>query len=190
MSLNFEGLNVYQTIVKIFLNNAQSSFLSIVIGLCFGFLGIFSAIFNGYIGGYVGRKAAEISGLDVLLKLFPHGIFELPAIFISIGIGIFLASKFIKNTFNIKNKKKIFFILFIISTIFVPIAFCAYLQFNQLYSIIFSMIILFSMIFVFSKVLSQKDMKKDIIIAIKTYFLIILPLLLVGAIIEGILIFI
>ena len=56
------------------------------------FLGVFpigAAIVNGYILGFVARFAVNETGnLFVLWRLFPHGIFELPAIILSIGFGI------------------------------------------------------------------------------------------------------
>ena len=45
-------------------------------------------IFNGYLVGFVARMSVDAGGIGVLWKLFPHGIFELPAVIMSIGIGM------------------------------------------------------------------------------------------------------
>ena len=88
MILKFEGLGVFETIGLIFLNNIQASFFAIVFGVGVGLFPLFGAIFNGYLLGFVARFAVEEGGILVLWRLVPHGIFELPAIILSIGIGI------------------------------------------------------------------------------------------------------
>ena len=50
--------------------------------------GVVSIAFNGYVIGFILEKSVLIDGLGVLWKLVPHGIFELPAIFISFGLVI------------------------------------------------------------------------------------------------------
>ena len=49
-------------------------------------------VFNGYVLGFVAELAVKSPknplGILILWKLVPHGIFELPAILISIGLGI------------------------------------------------------------------------------------------------------
>lgn len=84
----FIGLNLEQTILMIFLNNLQASFFSMVFGIAFGILPLFSAVVNGYLVGFVAEKAVAEGGILVLWRLFPHGIFELPAVLISMGLGL------------------------------------------------------------------------------------------------------
>lgn len=87
-----EGLSALGLIRLIFFNNLESSFLGMVGGL---FLGIFSvavSVVNGYILGFVSSMVVEESGYSSLWTLFPHGIFELPAIFISLGLGVKLGA--------------------------------------------------------------------------------------------------
>ena len=43
---------------------------------------------NGYVLGFVAYLVVNSDGILVLWRLFPHGIFELPAIFISLGLGL------------------------------------------------------------------------------------------------------
>ncbi|HDS44790.1 MAG TPA: stage II sporulation protein M [Methanomicrobia archaeon] len=73
--------------VVIFLNNAFTCVLNILTGLLLGIFPIFSTLLNG---GLLGWLAHE-EGLIVFLAIVPHGMFELPAYFISLAIGLRLA---------------------------------------------------------------------------------------------------
>tara|TARA_Y100000034_G_C6716675_1_gene316852 strand:- start:368 stop:697 length:330 start_codon:yes stop_codon:yes gene_type:complete len=65
------------------------------------FLGIFSfliLIVNGYVLGFVASKSVAVEGILVLWRLLPHGIFEIPAVMISAGLGLKLgAYLFVKH---------------------------------------------------------------------------------------------
>lgn len=78
--------------IVIFLNNAFTCLLNIVAGPLIGIFPLFSTVING---GLLGWLAHE-QGLIVLLAVVPHGIFELPAYFISVAIGLRLAREAIK----------------------------------------------------------------------------------------------
>ncbi|MBM3247314.1 stage II sporulation protein M [Candidatus Pacearchaeota archaeon] len=127
------GLSAFDLIKYIFLNNLAVSFIGIIFGILLGILPIILSLINGYIVGYVAKLVVDTGGVLSLWRLFPHGIFELPAIFISLGIGLKLAGSLFSSeadkTFLIRLK-----------------------------------------------------------LAIKTFFLLILPLLFIAAIIEGLLI--
>jgi len=118
----------------IFLNNIQSSFFGMIYGIFFGIFPIVTSIANGYLLGFVASEAVRSNGISVLWRLLPHGIFELPALFISLGLGIKLGSFVLK-----KNKIKTLKVYFVKS--------------------------------------------------VKTFLLVVVPLLIIAAIIEGILIF-
>jgi stage II sporulation protein M len=45
-------------------------------------------VVNGYVLGFVANKSVGSQGILVLWRLMPHGIFEIPAIIISIAVGI------------------------------------------------------------------------------------------------------
>lgn len=83
-----EGLSQFGLIRFILLNNLQSSFSGMIFGFAFGAIPLVAAIFNGYIVGFVSAIAVEEGGFITLLNLLPHGIFELPAIFVSLGLGV------------------------------------------------------------------------------------------------------
>ena len=59
-----------------------------------GIFPIFNAVFNGILLGYVYSKAVPIAGYFVIWRVLPHGIFELPAIFIALGLGVHLGASF------------------------------------------------------------------------------------------------
>ena len=121
MILSFEGLTVFQTIIKIFSNNLMSCIYSMLLGLGFGAMPLFNSVLNGYLLGFVGNSAVIESGASILLRLLPHGIFELPAIFISIGSGFFLADSFTKNVIKIKKPKWRKLIILCISIVLLPL---------------------------------------------------------------------
>jgi stage II sporulation protein M len=83
-----EGMSSLNMIWFIFKNNIISSFMGIIYGFFLGIFPILATIANGYVVGYVSSYAISSSGVSSLLNLLPHGIFELPAIFISFGMGI------------------------------------------------------------------------------------------------------
>lgn len=97
------GLNVWQMIIFILNNNLQSSFISMIAGVVLGIFPIFTALVNGYVLGFVAEKSAGLEGVSVLWRLFPHGIFELPAVFLALALGTKFGMFFLA-----KNKKKEF----------------------------------------------------------------------------------
>ena len=82
------GLNTQEMVFFILQNNLQSSFLAIICGIFLGIFPIISGLTNGIVLGYVLSKTSEIAGITAWWRLLPHGIFELPAIFVSFGLGI------------------------------------------------------------------------------------------------------
>ena len=97
-----EGMGGFELMRFIFLNNVQSSFLSIVLGFFLGIFPMLATITNGYLLGIVSLMVVNSDGVLSLWRLLPHGIFELPAIFVSFGLGI----KFGTFIFEKKKKKK------------------------------------------------------------------------------------
>lgn len=127
------GNNSLEMIGFIFSNNFQATFVSMILGFFLGIFSIFNAIVNGTVLGIIAKMSVDSAGLGSLWRLIPHGIFELPAIFISLGLGVKFGTVLLK-----KEKKKYFKIYFL-------------------------------------KIL-------------KAYFYVVLPLLILAAIIEGLLI--
>lgn len=86
------GMAHSELIGFILFNNLRSSFVGMIFGILFGIFPILSMIANGYLLGFVSLFSAESDGILVLLRLLPHGIFELPAVFISLGMGLRLGA--------------------------------------------------------------------------------------------------
>lgn len=83
-----KGLSWFELIQFIILNNLRSTFFSIVFGVIMGIFPVFNAIANGYVLGFVSSLTASSAGAGELWRILPHGIFELPAVFISLGLGM------------------------------------------------------------------------------------------------------
>ena len=132
--LKTDGMSQNQLIGFIFFNNIQSSFFGMAFGIFLGIFPVIAAIANGYLLGFVANLAIQDGGLLSLWRIFPHGIFELPAVFISFALGLRLGA-------SIFSRKKF------------------------------------------------GNLNKNFISSLKTFILIIIPLLIIAAIIEGTLIF-
>ena len=87
-----EGMSSFELMRYIFFNNLKTSFLGIVLGVAFGIFPFLASLSNGYILGFVAKLSVNENSLLILWRLFPHGIFELPAIFISFGLGLKLGT--------------------------------------------------------------------------------------------------
>jgi len=85
---SLKGKNIFETGLFIFFNNLKAGFFAIVFGIGLGIFPAITALINGYLLGFVSRGVSNSEGISVLWRLAPHGIFELPAVLISIGIGI------------------------------------------------------------------------------------------------------
>ncbi|MFC0212781.1 stage II sporulation protein M [Paenibacillus chartarius] len=87
----------------IFLNNLLASLLTIVFGLIFAIRPIMLLLVNGMVIGYLGvEQAAEQSLGQFIVGILPHGIIEIPAIFVASAYGIrlgFVALKGVASVF-------------------------------------------------------------------------------------------
>jgi stage II sporulation protein M len=114
-----KDLDNFGLISFILLNNLKSSFFGMIFGFFLGIFPIISLLANGYLVGFVGRLSVNTEGLSILLNLVPHGIFELPALFISLGLGIrfgtFIFQKNKLKTFQeyFWNSLRVFFLIII-----------------------------------------------------------------------------
>ena len=112
-----EGMSWSGIMGYIILNNVKSTFFGIFFGILFGVFPLVSAVVNGYLLGFVAMISVENAGFFSLWKLFPHGIFELPAVFISLGIGLKLGVSVLnrkenKNLNNyLINSSKVFLLI-------------------------------------------------------------------------------
>lgn len=68
--------------------NVTAAFLSFWLGTVLCVVPLFSAFSNGLILGAVIQRASSSSLMEALLRLLPHGVFELPAMHIAWALGI------------------------------------------------------------------------------------------------------
>ncbi len=86
------GLNFIQMLLFILQNNISTAFMGIIFGVFLGLIPCILAFFNGYVLGFIAGKSVAIDGVSVLWKLVPHGVFEIPALILSLGLGVRLGS--------------------------------------------------------------------------------------------------
>lgn len=82
------GMDGAELIFFILQNNLQSALFGLFLGVFLGIFPLVNAVGNGVILGFVAERVVSDVGYVELLRIFPHGIFELPAVFISLGLGI------------------------------------------------------------------------------------------------------
>lgn len=85
----------------IFFNNFIKALIATATGFFFGLIPIFFITFNGYIIGlvvYVG--GANIGMYQIMMRLIPHGIFEVPAILLACSYGLWAGKQFYRRTFR------------------------------------------------------------------------------------------
>ncbi|MCK5044040.1 stage II sporulation protein M [Candidatus Pacearchaeota archaeon] len=82
------NMSAFELIKFLFVNNLQSGFYGLFFGVVLGIFPLIAAVANGYMLGFVASMSVQSTGTFVLWRLLPHGIFELPAIFISLGLGL------------------------------------------------------------------------------------------------------
>ena len=84
-----EGLSPLQIMFFIFLNNSIKSLFVILLGVFLGIIPFLFLAYNGYILGVVAYVFSSEKGLlFILAAIIPHGIIELPMIFLSVAIGM------------------------------------------------------------------------------------------------------
>tara|TARA_Y100000310_G_scaffold314093_1_gene363150 strand:+ start:43 stop:627 length:585 start_codon:yes stop_codon:yes gene_type:complete len=132
--LRTQGLNMLEMIFFIMQNNLLSALSGLVFGAIFGIFPLIGALVNGVVLGYVMSLVFDVAGIGEFWRLLPHGIFEMTAIFIALGLGVHFGG------------------------------------------------------FIFAKD-KKKEFKRRFFEGINAFFMIILPLLMIAAVIEGVLIF-
>lgn len=82
-------LDPFERMLAIFKNNALNSLFALVSGIGFGLVPVALIAVNGlFLGMVVEVFSTEKGILFVFAAILPHGIIELPMVFISAGIGL------------------------------------------------------------------------------------------------------
>ncbi|MCL7475710.1 MAG: stage II sporulation protein M [ANME-2 cluster archaeon] len=113
----------------IFANNTLNSFIAMVLGVVFGLWPVLFILINGFfIGLVVFESAREISIFIILAALIPHGIIELPVIFISAAIGLrlgYITFLKISGKMDVSIQKELFQAVRFFIKLIVPLLFLA-----------------------------------------------------------------
>ncbi len=92
------NISTFELFIFIFLNNSIKAFLVILLGFFFGIVPIFFTFSNANIIGVVLAVFGAREGfVRVALSLLPHGIFEIPAVLIASGYGLWLGVRFYRK---------------------------------------------------------------------------------------------
>ncbi len=171
--LKTEGLGGLELTQFIIANNMASSFIAMISGIFLMIPSFAIIIVNGYVIGFVANKSVAVGGPLILWRLVPHGIFEIPAILISVGLGIKIGFSLMHNCIQQYNKKmhpanKT--LLIILSLLIFPLAFLGYLIITLVHASL------------------RRNFSQTIVMAFRTFIFVVIPLLVIAGIIEGILI--
>ena len=98
---NFRGLSKLELAAAIFLNNTLKTVLAILLGSLFGVIPAVFLLGNGIALGVIFSLSAQTRGLWLsLLSIVPHGLLELPAVFLGTSIGLMVGSRVMKQFFS------------------------------------------------------------------------------------------
>jgi stage II sporulation protein M len=111
----------------IFYNNVSKSFLFMVLGLLFALPPVIFIVFNGFVVGWFAFIfSRQYSLLASFIGILPHGIIEIPAIILSMAMGMSLGYQLINRIRGrgvLSGDAKMALLFFI--TIVVPMLFIA-----------------------------------------------------------------
>ena len=172
MAEKIQGLGFAETFSMIFFNNLSAGFMAEFLGIGFGIFPLIALVINGYLLGFVMKFAVMQEGIFVIWRIIPHGIFEIPAILLAAGIGIKIGVEFLYS-FMIEYEKKHSLTLLIILGVFFPV-----------------ILFIFAIAVTFKNKNLSKKLKINLKEGIRFFISVILPLLLIAAFIEGLLIFV
>jgi stage II sporulation protein M len=94
---SFRGRKTAVLIIMIFLQNFSSALIALWTGALLGIIPTVAAISNGILFGVILSLTGGMDPADLLVRLVPHGIFELPAVCISWGLGIWRGAWFFQR---------------------------------------------------------------------------------------------
>jgi stage II sporulation protein M len=78
--------NYLQLSFFIIQNNLKTTFISLLLGIIF--FPLFALFINGFFIGSILVESVNKTSIWILWRLFPHGVFELPAIILSFAYGL------------------------------------------------------------------------------------------------------
>ena len=95
---HFHGLSKPRLAAAIFLNNGLKSLGAMLLGVLLGLAPLLVLIVNGAALGAIVFLTIPVRGLErTLLAILPHGVLELPAVWLATSIGLMLGGLAIKR---------------------------------------------------------------------------------------------
>ncbi len=96
----FRGLPKPQLAAAIFVNNTVKTLVMILLGTLLGAIPVFFLVVNGAALGMVLSLSGQTRGIGIsLLSVLPHGILELPAVFLGTAIGLMMGTSMARKVF-------------------------------------------------------------------------------------------
>lgn len=96
----FRGRSWAGLVLLIFFNNAVAAGIAILLAPLLGLVPLLGVVTNGLILG-----AFWLQHADNFWRLIPHGIFELPAVFIAWGVGLWIGFWVIHARFSVLRER-------------------------------------------------------------------------------------
>ncbi|MBM2803302.1 MAG: hypothetical protein HW419_1195 [Deltaproteobacteria bacterium] len=94
----FRGLPKLELAAAIFLNNSVKTLAVALLGIFFGLVPAVFLIVNGAALGVVLSLSTQSRGIWLsLLSIVPHGVLELPAVFLGTAIGLMMGASFTRR---------------------------------------------------------------------------------------------
>jgi stage II sporulation protein M len=94
----FRDLSKLELAAAIFLNNTLKTVLAILLGSLFGIIPAVFLLGNGIALGVIFSLSAQTRGVWLsLLSIVPHGLLELPAVFLGTSIGLMVGNRVIQQ---------------------------------------------------------------------------------------------
>ncbi len=93
--------------ILVFLNNAFSLIVTILLGIIFGIVPLLTLFFNGsLLGIFAFLWQQEMPLTSLFLITFPHGIIEIPILLVGAAIGLKIGQTTLKKVFKKQGKIK------------------------------------------------------------------------------------
>jgi stage II sporulation protein M len=103
----FTGMSRFKLAAAIFFNNAFKTLLAILFGVLLGVIPGFFLLANGIALGVAWSVSSRARGAWLsLLSLLPHGVLELPAVFLGTSIGLMIGIQVLRRLIG-KSEAKI-----------------------------------------------------------------------------------
>ena len=118
---NYHDRSYFIFVSKIFIHNAVVAYISMRLGILFGLLPAISGMASGISIGWLFANTKSLHWLKLLLILAPHGLFEMPAMFIAWGIGFWRCKMLFVPNYEKVSKENVRKIHKIFVTLILPL---------------------------------------------------------------------